>query len=58
MHAPRDKEMIVEMENCGESLFTWHEHNLMLYLDQATLCDALEKANVQYFFAGLNKGPI
>ena len=21
------------------------------------MCDALEKANVQYFFAGLNKGP-
>ena len=37
---------------------TWHEHNLMLYLDQANpICDALEKANVQYFFAGLNKGP-
>lgn len=59
LHATRDKEMIVEMENCGESLFsTWHEHNLMLYLDQANrICDALEKANIQYFFAGLNKGP-
>ena len=55
LHAARDKEMIVEMENCGEHLFsTWHEHNLMLYLDQANrICDGLEKANIQYFFAGL-----
>ena len=60
LHAARNKEMIVEMEFCGESLFhTWHEHNLMLYLDQANrMCDALEKANIQYFFAGLNKDPL
>lgn len=59
LHNVREKEMIVEMEYCGESLFsTWHENNLMLYLDQANrICDALEKANIQYFFAGLNKGP-
>jgi len=57
--AHRDNELIIEMENCGESLFnTWHEYNLMLYLDQANrICDALEKANIQYFFAGLNKKP-
>ena len=50
----------LHMTNVGESLFhTWHEHNLMLYLDQANrMCDALEKANIQYFFAGLNKGPL
>tara|TARA_B100001057_G_scaffold289576_1_gene289629 strand:+ start:10 stop:1245 length:1236 start_codon:yes stop_codon:yes gene_type:complete len=60
LHAARDKEMIVEMENCGEHLFsTWHEHNLILYLDQANrICDGLEKANIQYFFAGLNKEPL
>jgi len=61
--AHRDQELVLEMENCGESLFsTWHEYNLMLYLDQANrICDALEKANVQYFYAGLNKaikGPL
>jgi len=32
---------------------------LMLYLDQVKrICDALEKANIQYFFAGLNKAPL
>ena len=53
----RDNDLILEMEDCGESLFnTWHEYDLTLYLDQANrICDALEKANIQYFFAGLNK---
>lgn len=53
----KDDDLILEMEDCGECLFnTWHEYDLTLYLDQANrICDALEKANIQYFFAGLNK---
>ena len=53
----RDDDLILEMEYCGESLFnTWHEYDLTKYLDQANgICDALERADIQYFFAGLNK---
>ena len=46
----------LQMSDCGESLFyTWQEHNLVLYLEQAhAIVDALTEANVQYFHIGMD----
>ena len=52
----RPEELAIKMTNTGESLFnTWQEHNLLLYLDQAhKIADALEAANIQYFYPGMD----
>jgi len=46
----------IKMTTAGESLFyTWQEHNLMLYLDQANrIADTLEKHNIKYFHVGMD----
>ena len=46
----------IKMTPAGESLFyTWQEHNLMLYLDQANrIADTLEKHNIKYFHVGMD----
>ena len=46
----------IAMDTVGDSLFnTWHEHNLMLYLDQANkIADTLEKAEILYFYPGMD----
>jgi 2-polyprenyl-3-methyl-5-hydroxy-6-metoxy-1,4-benzoquinol methylase len=54
--ASHEDHLGLQMTQCGESLFhTWQEHNLMLYLDQVhAIADALEAANIQYFFPGMD----
>ena len=51
-----DDHLGLRMTAVGESLFdSWHEHNLSAYLDQAhTIADALEKAQIQYFYPGMD----
>ena len=46
----------IKMTTAGESLFyTWQEHDLMLYLDQANrIADTLEKHNIKYFHVGMD----
>jgi len=46
----------IKMTTAGESLYyTWQEHNLMLYLDQANrIADILEKHNIKYFHVGMD----
>lgn len=46
----------LRMTNAGDSLFnTWHEHDLTLYIDQIyTIADTLERANIQYFYPGID----
>ena len=46
----------IKMTTAGESLFyTWQEHNLTLYLDQANrIADTLEKHNIKYFHVGMD----
>ena len=46
----------IKMTAAGESLYyTWQEHNLMLYLDQANrIADTLEKHNIKYFHVGMD----
>jgi len=46
----------IKMTTAGESLFyTWQEHDLMLYLDQANrIADKLEKHNIKYFHVGMD----
>jgi len=50
----------LQMSACGESLFyTWQEHNLVLYLEQAhAIVDALTEANIQYFHIGMDPAQV